>query len=81
MPETVHEAKLNTTWAPQSNLAATFFARVRQEENDNVGYEQTTYVPGFNVWFAPVSNLNLTMAYTFNKQETENKMCVGWYHG
>lgn len=81
LPETVHEAKLNTTWAPQANFAATLFARVRIEENDEVGYDQSSYVPGFNLWFAPTSKVNLTMAYTFNKQETENKMCVGWYHG
>lgn len=80
-PEAVHEAKINTTWAPSANMAATFFARVRQEENDSVQYKQTTYVPGVSVWYAPNNKLNLTMAYTFNKQDTENRMCVGWYHG
>ena len=81
LPDTVHEAKLNTTWAPQANMAATLFARVRYEENDDVGYDQTTYVPGFSFWYAPNDKVNLTMAYTFNKQKTENRMCVGWYHG
>ncbi|MCK4502822.1 MAG: MtrB/PioB family outer membrane beta-barrel protein [Desulfuromonadales bacterium] len=80
-PESVHEAKVNTTWTANANMAATLFARVRFEENDRVDYEQTTYVPGISFWYAPNSKMNLTMAYTFNKQETENRMCVGWYHG
>lgn len=80
-PDAVHEAKINTTWTPNPNMAATFFARVRYEENDSVEYQQTTYVPGVSVWYAPNNKLNLTMAYTFNKQDTENRMCVGWYHG
>lgn len=81
LPSEVHEAKASTTWAPTTNIAATFFARVRIEENDDVNYEQNTYVPGASVYYAPNSKVNLTMAYTFNKQETENQMCVGWYHG
>ncbi|MCF6267750.1 MAG: MtrB/PioB family outer membrane beta-barrel protein [Desulfuromusa sp.] len=81
LPDTVHEAKFNTTWAPQANLAATLFARIRYEENDDVGYDQTTYVPGISFWYAPSDKVNLTMAYTFSKQDTENRICVGWYHG
>lgn len=81
LPEDVHEAKINTTWSPSTNMAATFFARVRYEENDSVDYEQSTYAPGVSFWYAPNSKINLTMAYTFNKQQTENRMCVGWYHG
>jgi hypothetical protein len=80
-PDQVHEVKLNTTWSPASNMAATLFARVRYQDNDDVKYEQTTYVPGVSLWYAPNSKLNLTMFYTFNRQETENQMCVGWYHG
>ncbi|BCA78417.1 cytochrome c [Desulfuromonas sp. AOP6] len=81
LPEDVHEAKVNVTWAARHNLAANAFARVRYQENDRVSYEQTTYVPGVSLWYAPNGKMNLTLAYTFNKQETENKMCVGWYHG
>jgi len=81
LPDEVHEAKLSTTWAISANKAATLFARVRQAENDEVEFEQTTYVPGVSLWYAPNGKMNLTMAYTFNKQETENQMCVGWYHG
>jgi hypothetical protein len=62
-------------------MAATLFARVRYEENDDVEYEQTTYVPGISFWYSPSSKLNLTMSYTFNNQDTENRACVGWYHG
>ncbi|MBN2644888.1 MAG: MtrB/PioB family outer membrane beta-barrel protein [Desulfuromonadaceae bacterium] len=80
-PEDVHEAKLSTTWSPSANMAATFFLRFRYEENDNVKYEQTTVVPGVSFWYAPSDKLNLTMAYTFNNQDTENRACVGWYHG
>lgn len=81
LPEEVHEAKFSSTWTPSANMAATFFARVRMEENNAVKYEQNSYVPGFTFYYAPNSKMNLTMAYTFNKQETENRMCVGWYHG
>ena len=80
-PDSVHEAKLNTTWSPSANLAATFFARLRYEENDEVGYEQTSLVPGANIWYAPTDKLNLTMSYTFSKRDTQNRACVGWYHG
>ena len=80
-PDAVHEAKINTTWAPNTNMAATFFMRVRYEENDGVEYKQATYVPGVSLWYAPNSKLNLTMAYTFSQQDTENRACVGWYHG
>ncbi|MBN1957183.1 MAG: MtrB/PioB family outer membrane beta-barrel protein [Desulfuromonadales bacterium] len=80
-PDEVHEAKASATWTAKANLAATIFARVRMEENSEVDYEQATYVPGFTFWYAPNNKMNLTMAYTFNRQETENKMCVGWYHG
>ena len=80
-PDEVNEVKLSTTWAPAANVAATFFARVRHEENDSVKYDQKTYIPGASIYYAPSDKLNLTMAYTFNKMETENQMCVGWYHG
>lgn len=80
-PDSVHEAKLNATWTPSANMAATLFTRVRYEENDSVEYKQTTYVPGVSFWYAPNNNVNLTMAYTFSKQDTENRACVGWYHG
>ncbi len=80
-PDAVHEIKFNTTWTPQANMAATFFIRGRYEENDDVHYEQTTLVPGISFWYAPSDKVNLTMAYTFSKQDTENRACVGWYHG
>ncbi|MCD6580207.1 MAG: MtrB/PioB family outer membrane beta-barrel protein [Desulfuromusa sp.] len=80
-PDEVHEAKLSTTWSPSANMAATFFMRFRYEENGDVNYEQTTIVPGASLWYAPSDKLNLTMAYTFSNQDTENRACVGWYHG
>lgn len=80
-PDEVNELKGQLSWSVNPQMAATFFMRYRMEENGEVGYEQDTFVPGANIWFAPTSKLNLTMSYTFNKQETENKMCVGWYHG
>ena len=55
--------------------------RFRYEENGDVNYEQTTIVPGASLWYAPSDKLNLTMAYTFSNQDTENRACVGWYHG
>jgi len=81
LPEDVHEAKFSTTWAPSANMAATVYARLRYEENDRVKYEQTTIVPGVTFWYAPTNKLNLTMAYNFSKQDSENRTCVGWYHG
>lgn len=80
-PEDVHEAKFSTTWAPAPNLAATFYARMRYEENDAVKYERMTIVPGVTLWYAPSNKLNLTMAYSFSNQDSENRACVGWYHG
>ncbi|MCK4535386.1 MAG: MtrB/PioB family outer membrane beta-barrel protein, partial [Desulfuromonadales bacterium] len=80
-PDEVQQIKFSTTWSPSTNMALTAFARYRAEENDDVSYEQKTFVPGLSLYYAPNSKLNLTMAYTFNKQETENQMCVGWYHG
>lgn len=80
-PDAVQQGKLSTTWAAAPNMALTAYARVRFEENDAVKYEQNTYVPGVSFWYAPNSKMNLTMAYNFNRQETENQMCVGWYHG
>jgi len=80
-PDAVHELKLSTTWTPAANMAATLFARVRYEENDDVHYKQTTYVPGVSFWYAPSDKVNLTMAYTFTKRDNENRICVGWYHG
>jgi len=83
LPEEVHELKATATWSPSSEYSVTAYARYRMEENDlNLNtYEQDTFSPGVNVWWAPANNLNMTMAYNFNKQETENQMCVGWYHG
>lgn len=80
-PEEVHEAKVSTTWSPAANLSMTAYLRTRYEENNSVKYEETSYVPGLNLWYAPNGKMNLVMAYNFNKQETENQMCVGWYHG
>jgi hypothetical protein len=81
LPEEVHEIKFSSTWAPSINVAATLFARVRLEENPSVKYEKENYVPGASLFYAANSKLNFTMAYTFNKMRTENRMCVGWYHG
>lgn len=80
-PDEVHEAKLSTTWSPAANMSATAYLRTRFEENSAVKYEENTYVPGISFWYAPNGKMNLVMAYNFNKQETENQMCVGWYHG
>ena len=80
-PDAVHEAKLSTTWAPRANMAATLYVRGRYEENDDVHYEQKTIVPGASLWFAPTDKLNLTASYMYNYQDTENRACVGWYHG
>ena len=80
-PDEVQEIKFSSTWSPSVNSALTVFARYNSEENDAVYYDQKTFVPGFSFYYAPSNNLNMTMAYTFNKQETENQMCVGWYHG
>jgi len=80
-PEDVHEVKFSSTWTPSYNMAATVFGRYRHEKNDPVNYKQDTYVPGVSLYYAPNDKMNLTMAYTFNKMETENQMCVGWYHG
>ena len=83
LPEDVHEIKLSATWAPSSRYSVTVYNRYRYEENDlnKNTYEKTSYSPGVTAWWAPSNDLNLTMAYNFNKQETENQMCVGWYHG
>lgn len=80
-PDEVVEGKISGTWTVANNMSVTAYIRARMEENDEVDYEQNTYVPGVTFWYAPNSKLNLTMAYNFNLQETENKMCVGWYHG
>ena len=80
-PDEVHEAKLSTTWSPSANMAASFFMRFKYEENDAVHYEQTTIVPPPSPSYAPTHKSNLTMSYTFNNQDTENRACVGWYHG
>ena len=80
-PDEVFETKISTTWNIANNMSATAYIRARLAENDDVDYEQNTYVPGVTFWYAPSNKLNLTMAYNFNLQETENKMCVGWYHG
>jgi hypothetical protein len=83
LPEEVHELKASATWSPGANYSVTAYTRYRMEENDlNFStYEQDSFSPGFNVWWAPINNLNMTLAYNFNKMETENQMCVGWYHG
>lgn len=82
-PDEVHNAKLSSTWSPSANFSATAYARVRQESNGEVNdsYEKSVFAPGASMWYATNNGLNLTMAYNFNKEETENKMCVGWYHG
>jgi len=83
LPEDVHEVKASTTWTPSASYSVTVYARYRHEENDlNFNtYEKDVISPGLNVWWAPVNDLNMTMAYNFDKQKTENQMCVGWYHG
>ena len=80
-PDEVQEVKSSVTWAPTSTMALTASGRYRYEEYDDVDYKQRTYSPGLSFYYAPTGNLSLTMAYTYNKQKTENQMCVGWYHG
>ena len=80
-PDEVQELKASTTWSPAANMSVTAYIRARFEENSDVKYEENTYVPGLTFWYAPNDKMNLVMAYNFNKQETENQMCVGWYHG
>ena len=83
LPEDVHDLKASLTWTPSARYSVTVYGRYHFEENDlNFNtYEKTVYSPGFSVWWAPLNDLNLTMAYNFDKQYTENQMCVGWYHG
>jgi hypothetical protein len=82
-PEEVHEGKASVTWTPSARMSATLYARYLTEENDlnYTTYKRDAYAPGFSIWYAPTNKLNLTMAYNFNKEEVENQMCVGWYHG
>ncbi len=80
-PEDVHEVKMSSTWAPKANMALTVSNRFRYEENDHVHYEQHTYAPGVSFYYAPTNKIDLTMSYNYNHQKTENRMCVGWYHG
>ena len=82
LPKMVHELKFSSTWAPSSQFAATLFARgPHGRKTITSTTNKITYVPGVTFYYAPNSKMNLTMAYTFNKQKTENQMCVGWYHG
>ena len=83
LPEDVNEIKLSATWSPSSSYSFTVYNRYRHEENDlNMStYKKESFSPGVSAWWAPSNNLNMTMAYNFNKQKTENQMCVGWYHG
>jgi len=83
LPEDVNEVKFSATWSPSSRYSVTVYNRYRHEENDlNMStYEKTSFSPGVSTWWAPSNDLNMTMAYNFNKQKTENQMCVGWYHG
>ena len=83
LPEYVHDFKVSATWAPSAEYSLTLYARYRAEENDlNFNtYKKEVISPGLNVWWMPINKLNMTMAYNFDKQKTENQMCVGWYHG
>ncbi|MBW2519116.1 MAG: MtrB/PioB family outer membrane beta-barrel protein, partial [Deltaproteobacteria bacterium] len=83
LPEDVHDVKGTLTWTPSARYSVTVYARYRYEENDlNFNtYEKDVISPGLSVWWAPLNELNLTMAYNFDRQKTENQMCVGWYHG
>lgn len=82
-PEDVNEAKISSTWTPSARFSTTVYARYREEEGDKVNsaFSRTIMAPGASFWYAPNGGLNLTMAYNFNRDEVENKMCVGWYHG
>ncbi|MBW2476301.1 MAG: MtrB/PioB family outer membrane beta-barrel protein, partial [Deltaproteobacteria bacterium] len=64
LPEDVHDVKGTLTWTPSARYSVTVYARYRYEENDlNFNtYEKDVISPGFSVWWAPLNELNLTMA-------------------
>jgi len=83
LPESIHEAKLASTWAPAANFSMTVSYRARLEENslDRSDWQQETHSPGISAWYAPDQKLNLTFAYNYLGQRTEAKFCQGWYDG
>jgi hypothetical protein len=83
LPETVHEAKVSSTWAPAANFAATLAARYRNEGNElaRSEWKQQTLSPSLSFWYAPAQQLNLTFAYNYLGQRAESRFCQGWYDG
>jgi hypothetical protein len=82
-PETVHEAKISSTWSPSANFSATATVRYRQEENElhSSEWKQQTLSPTLSFWYAPAQKLNLTFAYNYLGQRAESRFCQGWYDG
>lgn len=82
-PETVHEAKISSTWSPAAKFSATATVRYRQEENElhSSEWKQQTLSPTLSFWYAPAQKLNLTFAYNYLGQRAESRFCQGWYDG
>ncbi|HAD05188.1 MAG: hypothetical protein A2091_06725 [Desulfuromonadales bacterium GWD2_61_12] len=82
-PETIHEAKVASTWSPASSFSATATVRYRQEENalTSSEWKQQTLSPTLSFWYAPAQKLNLTFAYNYLGQRAESRFCQGWYDG
>lgn len=83
LPESVHEGKVSTTWAPAANFSTTLAVRYRDEANelDRSEWKQQTLSPSVSFWYAPAQKLNLTFAYNYLGQRAESKFCQGWYDG
>ncbi len=83
LPETVHEGKFATTWAPSARFSATVNYRYKDEENElnQSIWEQQTHAPGLSLWYAPGNRFNLTFAYNYFDQRTETAFCQGYYDG
>lgn len=76
-PTAINEVKADAHWTIKPNLSCNVNVVWIDKENDNLrfsGWEQTSYKPSINFWYAPMERLSFNLSYMYDETETESPL-------
>ncbi|MCW5966767.1 MAG: hypothetical protein KIT83_22195 [Bryobacterales bacterium] len=83
-PTIAHRIDPTFTWTPNERMSATVHYRFTHQSNDQLNFSdwnRTVHFPGTELWFAPLENLHITAAYSFQNERSNSLMVLPVYDG
>jgi len=80
IPDNKDQIKASFSWIATPKVSLNGYYRYINESND-FDWDQESHIPSVSLWVAPLSNLNFTLFYLFNYQETDSIICEPVFDG